>query len=151
MKRKVRNSNFTRRALLAALALVVLGLASGCYVVEDDPYYHEPGIFLGDLEVNWRVDGSQSTTRCDAYGIYRWVVSVRGPESRDVVLDCRADWWSTENDLLDMYEGRYAVTVEAEDIDGYLLAGQSSSVDLMDRGNFVDTLTFQFYPQDFGY
>lgn len=140
------NKTLTRMSLLAGLALL-FGLAAGCYVeVEDDP----GGVYLADLEVKWRVQGSQSVTYCDAYDISRWVIKVRGPESRDVVVDCRAHWWTSENDLLAMSEGHYTVTVEAEDSAGYLLTGQSSTIDLIDSG-YVDVLTFQFYPSDFGF
>jgi hypothetical protein len=138
------------KALLAMVAVFALGLSiTGCYVETTGPY-HEPGVYLGDLEVKWRIDGSQAAGHCDAYGIDRWVVEVRGPESRSVVLDCRQNWWSSESDFLAMYEGRYSVTVTALDALGDTLAVQSGTVDLVDDG-YVQDLTFQFYPFDFGY
>jgi hypothetical protein len=139
------------RTLFALTAALVLGLfVTGCYVETTDPHYHEPGVYLGDLEVSWRVEGSQAVSLCDAYGIDSWDVEVRGPESRDVSVDCRQNWWSSESDLLAMYEGRYTVTVRARDLLGRALAGQSTTVDVVDDG-FVKSLTFQFYPFDFGY
>lgn len=150
MTRKTK-SNLTRSVLLATLALGTLALAGGCYVeTTDDPYYDGPGVYLADLEVKWRIQGSQSPGYCDSYGISKWIVSVRGPESRDVVIDCRDNWWTTENDLLSMYEGTYSVTVEAEDAYGYVVAGQSTSVHLVDSG-YIDVLTLEFYPYDFGF
>ena len=137
------------KALLAVAAVLALLSTAGCYVETTGPY-PEPGVYLGDLEVSWRINGSQAVGQCDGYGIAQWVVEARGPESRSVVLDCRQNWWSSETDFLAMYEGRYSVTVTALDAQGYTLAVQSGTVDLVDDG-YVQDLTFQFYPFDFGY
>ena len=119
---------------------------TGCYVDVVDG----EGVYLADLEVNWRIQGSQSVTHCDTFGIERWEVSLRGWESRDLLVDCRAHWWSSENDLLALHEGTYTVTVRAVDAGDYVLATESTQLDLIDQG-YLDTLTFEFYPEDFSY
>jgi len=141
--------NRRNTGVLLLAAALSLGLVAGCYVeVEDGP--HAPvGTYLADLQVDWRVQGSQSATYCDAYDIEQWVVEIQGPESRRSVIDCRAHW-SSENDFLALYEGNYQATVQAVDGLGYTIASQSTHIDLLDRG-VVDTLTFEFLPQDFGF
>ena len=135
---------------LALLASVVLGLgsAAGCYVDVDDEY--DAVSYLADLEVTWRIAGSQSAGYCDSYGIDHWIVEVRGPESRDVVVDCRANYWSSENDLIALVEGYYEITVVAADALGHALAIQSTHIDLFAEP-FLQNVGFQFYAYDFGY
>jgi hypothetical protein len=136
----------TRLALFSALLLAV-GLAAGC-VVDVDDHGHGPGVFLADLQVDWRIQGSQSTSFCDAYGIDHWIVRVNGPEVREAVVDCRAHYWSSENDFLALTEGSYDISVKAIGPAGYVLARQDTFVEVLDLG-YTDVLTFQFRGSDF--
>jgi len=140
-----------RSIKLAGLTAALLGLGAlaGCVVVEEDPYGPAP-IYLADLQVDWRILGSQSADYCDAFGIQSWIVEVRGPESRDVVVDCRAHYWSSENDLLSMFEGHYDITVRAVDRYGYTVALQGSRLDLLADG-YLRQLSFEFRSHDFGF
>ena len=151
MKRNKRFGIRWKPLSLVMALLLSLGLAVGCYVeVEDHGPGPSPAPFLADLQVDWRIQGSQSANYCSAYDIASWIVEVNGPEYRESVIDCRAHWWSSENDFLSLSEGTYTVTVTAVDPLGYTLAKQSSVVDLLDLG-YTDQLTFQFYASDFGF
>jgi hypothetical protein len=148
MKRNTKKDWIQRFFIIAVLSLS-LGAVAGCYVeVEDGGPVG--GVYLADLQVDWRIAGSQSATYCDAYDIDRWVLTVSGPESREVYVDCRAHYWSSENDLLALYEGTYNINVRAVSSTGATVASQSSTVSVYDKG-YVDNLTFQFYPVDFGF
>ena len=134
----------TRRAntTFAALsALVALSLAAtGCLVTVDDEL--TPGIavhvdidarpLLADLQVDWTIDGSDAPALCSIYGVQRWEVTLHGPEIRQTMVDCRDNWWSSENDFTALRAGEYRVTVRA--LDGYdnLVASVATSVGLYD-------------------
>jgi hypothetical protein len=141
MKRNTKKDRIGRLVLLALL--LSLGAVAGCHVEVTDSVGG-----LADLQVDWRIHGSQSTSYCDAYDIDRWVVTVTGPETRDVFVDCRAHYWSSENDLLALYAGTYDITVRAVSPTGFTIASQSTTVSVYDKG-YVDSLVFQFSDFDF--
>ena len=126
--------------------LVIFILFSGCYVgVEDAPYIRGPFV---DLEVEWRIEGSESATYCDLFDIAKWEVVVDGPETRMSTIDCRKYWWSSENDFLSLYEGTYKVSISAFDHWDYLVAQKRTITHLVDMG-YVNKMVFYFGPLDF--
>ena len=137
----------TRRNVLFATALLSFGVffASGCWVeVEDDGVHTGVGLgvdvdvdvqpALADLEVSWTIDRGDSATLCSIYGVDRWRVTIYGPESRDSVLDCRANWWSTEADLYGLPHGDYRLTITGLDRDGMIRGSLSTPVYLYGLG-----------------
>jgi hypothetical protein len=132
-------------ALFASLLVGIGFLASGCYLeVQDEE------IFLADLQVDWTIQGSDAASLCSAYGVDYWLVEVDGPESRTVELDCHVHFWSSENDLLALNEGSYTVRVTALDAFRLPVASQWTSTSLYDTG-YLNRLSFNFLPSDFGY
>jgi len=136
-----------RRAILSTLALGLFTLGTGCLII-DDSAHPAPSYELVDLRVEWNIAGLRSPDLCSDYSVDRWIVEVRGPESRDVVLDCRLYSWSTENDLTLLPAGSYSVRVRA--LDGYGLerAIQGASVDLLPNGALTQMMV-DFYGADF--
>jgi hypothetical protein len=127
-------------AILSAL-VAAAAASSGCMIeVTDDGL---PVSGLADLEVRWTIDSVDSANLCSVYGVRSWLIELRGPESRDVVLDCKDNYWTTENDLLMLEEGFYDVRVVALDRNGYELARRSTSIDLFDRG-YVEVVRLDF-------
>jgi hypothetical protein len=121
-----------------------LFVVSGCWLGLDidDPYYRP----LGDMEVSWSIEGSQSPVLCDVFGVRIWVLEVDGPEHRSVVLRCHGDFWSSENDLASLEVGHYRVQVRAEDEHNQPRAQLEAEVHL-DEG--FRELNINFLPQDF--
>ncbi len=142
--------NTTARKLVLFLALLMgMTLVSGCYL-ELDPYgpedpYWEDRI---DLKVDWSYQGSDSPSWCDALNVDRWVVELRGPESRNVVVNCHKDFWSSENDLLSMDPGHYTVRVKAMDHHDHMVAARTVAVDLSDPA-FMENVDINFNAADF--
>jgi hypothetical protein len=136
-------------SMFSALLLAMTFLAtSGCYI--EDEYYYEDGVYLADLQVDWSIQGADSSGLCGVYGINRWIVEAHGPEARTTELNCSKYYWSTENDFAAMTEGTYVITVRAIDHLGHAFAAQSSSITLHDVGQ-THTLHFDFLPTDFGF
>jgi hypothetical protein len=124
-----------------------LTLSSGCYLEVTDN--GQPiDTYLADLQVNWTIDGVDAASLCGTYGISRWRVTVSGPDSRSVILDCRSQNWSTESDLFGLAEGHYSIAVTAEDLSLRSLATVSTTFDLMDQGR-VESVQIAFYGNDF--
>lgn len=136
-------------ALFASLLIGVGILASGCYweVHDEGPV---GSVYLADLEVDWTIQGSDAASLCSAYGVDYWLVELDGPESRSVELDCHVHFWSTENDLLALSEGSYTIRVTALDSYRLPVASQWTSTSLYDAG-YLQRLSFNFLPSDFGY
>jgi len=137
----------SRRLILTASVLAAAVLATGCMVtVEDDLVdFRLP---LSDLQVDWTINGSSAGALCAGFGIAQWELRVRGPESRDVLLDCRAHWWSSETDLFALPEGSYQIDVRAVDAYGATLAQLSSGASVYGEGH-LEVLSFDFIAQDF--
>jgi hypothetical protein len=134
---------------LAAIAFLGAGLSAAC-VLEVDP---EGPLFsndsrTADLYVTWMLEGADEPSLCDSYGIETWTVELRGPESRDVTVDCRLDTWSTEVDLYNLYEGNYTVTLRAFSAGGVQLAAGTGSLGVFDTG-LVNNLVLRLYSTDF--
>ena len=138
----------TRKRLSLLIAVALSGIqATGCVVAVDEEVIQSSSS-LGDLEVRWSIDGDESSALCDSLGIQRWEIEVRGREDRDVRLDCRDHWWSSETDFFSLYAGLYQVSVIAIDYDGRALAGLSSSI-LVRDDRLVDRLELEFSRYDF--
>jgi hypothetical protein len=118
---------------LSLLAVITLGIAmtSGCVIAVDE---NGPFNNLVDLEVSWTINGSDSASLCGVYGVNTWLLEVRGPESRNVVLDCRDNYWSSENDLLLLPEGSYDVRLTALDGGSAQSGSMQTSLYLWDDG-----------------
>lgn len=133
------------RALSMMVVAALCGVATtGCVVVD--------GTTTADMEVGWTIDRVDAASLCDVYGIESWVVEVRGPESIDVPVDCRAEDWVTGNALYDILEGAYTVDVVALDAGGFELASIGTTVDLLFDGslNTVDkSIDVDFTDSDF--
>ena len=137
-----------KRKLTLTLALLAIAIgATGCIIAVDEDVL-DPAITRVDLRVDWKISSSSSTSLCSAYDVDQWLVSVRGPESRDLVLDCRSHWWSSESDLFSLREGNYKISVRA--VDGYdsTQAALTANVDLYDRGG-IEQVTLNFRSSDF--
>jgi hypothetical protein len=119
------------------------GASFGCDL-DDDP----DALFLADARVEWTIEGSTAPALCSAYGIEDWIIEVRGPDSFDVVVDCRADFWTSGTALFDLLEGFYTIRVRAVDAFDVTLAVIATDIELIDDG-FVDELEFTFLPEDF--
>lgn len=139
-----------RRLLVGIVFLAALPLlATGCTSNEcDGPDCGGPGVLVADMEVEWSIDGSLASTECDYFGIDHWVVTVDGPEPRQVVADCYDDPWDTGTGLYAIEEGLYNIDIAAVDIDGYDVGGASASIDLIDEGG-VEIVSVVLYPEDF--
>lgn len=145
-----RTARATLRNKLRTLALLTAlfgaaAFASGC-IVEADPGPF--GSRLADMEVQWTIAGVDAASLCDAHGVKTWIVELRGPEHRDVVIDCRANYWTTENDLLMLSQGFYDVRVIALDSADVEIARLETPFDLFDSGR-VEVLHFDFSPAQF--
>ena len=141
---------FTKKLRTLAILTALVGAAAmsaGC-MIEVDENGAPIGSHLADLEVRWSINGADRAALCSMYGINEWLVELRGPETRDVVLDCRDNYWTTENDLLLLREGFYDVRVVALDSGGFELARRQTTVDLFDRG-YVDVLRLDFRSSQF--
>ncbi|MCK5799629.1 MAG: hypothetical protein KAI47_20705 [Deltaproteobacteria bacterium] len=133
-----------RTLALVTAIVAAASAASGC-ILQTDMGTGSSAFGLADLEVRWTIAGRDSASLCSAYGIDSWVVELRGAESRDVVLDCRNNYWTTENDLLLLQEGFYNVHVIALDTTGYEISRLNTSVNLIDQG-YVDLVDLDFSP-----
>ncbi len=143
----------TKAKQLVLVGALILGMTTvtGCYLElapygPDDPYW----VDHIDLKVDWSYKGSDAPTWCDALGVDRWVVELRGPEDRDVVVSCHKDFWSTENDLLHVEPGDYTVRVKALDDRSQMVASRTVAVDLTDPEQ-MQNLNVNFKPTDFHY
>jgi len=145
-----RKLNTTVRQLVLLGALVMgMTLVAGCYLDlepygPEDPYWED----RIDLKVNWSYQGSDSPSWCDYLNVDRWVVELRGPDSRDVVVSCHKDFWSSENDLLSVDPGHYTVRVKALDCAGHMVASKTMAMDLNDPG-YMENVTINFNAADF--
>lgn len=140
MTRATLKKKLSTLAILSALVAAAVA-SSGCMIEVNEEGLPVSG--LADMEVRWTIDGVDSASLCSVHGVNSWLVELRGPESRDVVLDCRDNYWTTENDLLMLEEGFYDVRVVALDRNGYELARRSTTVDLFDRG-YVEMVRLDF-------
>ncbi len=143
----------THSCLLVAAALSVTLLAGGCEVqvgTHHDPYAPAAVVSgpLGDLEVSWTVDGDDRAGLCDYYGISHWTVQVRGPEARDVLVDCMTSYWSTGSDLYDLTEGTYSITLQAFDTYGATMLVHTTSYPVYADGR-VAQVAFPLSGSDF--
>lgn len=100
------------------------------------------------MEVRWTIGGVDAASLCETHGVKTWVVELHGPEYRDVVVDCRANYWTTENDLLMLSQGVYEVHVIALDKADVEIARLETPFDLYDSGR-VEVLHFDFSPAQF--
>ena len=141
-----------RNLFITAPLVLVFGivLASGCYVEVDDGYVPSGSVeievdttvaSLTDLQVDWTIDHSDAAMLCSIYGVDRWEVSIHGPESRDTILDCRTNWWSTEADFFELAVGSYRVTVTAVDDFGLIIGSVSTSIAAYD---YSENLSINF-------
>ena len=142
------NTTFRQFVLFGALITSMI-LVAGFYLDlepygPDDPYYED----RIDLKVDWSYQGSDSPSWCEALNVDRWVVELRGPESRNVVVNCHKDFWSSENDLLSVETGHYTVRIKALDDAGHMVASRTMAVDLLDSA-FLEKVTVNFNAQDF--
>lgn len=151
MRSNRKNNRLSSVGMLSLMLVAGLAL-SGCYIELDEEVFDDGTTYsyLANMRVDWSIHGSSSASLCSMYGIDTWRIEVRGPESRTVDLDCRADFWSSENDLLAIEEGTYTVRVRALDDWGYQLAVLSTSLYLHDDG-YVENLAFEFDVSDFVY
>jgi hypothetical protein len=131
-----------QHTIVAGVATICLTALAACDIEV------EPFPLRADLEVDWSIDGSTSPALCDAYDIDFWVIEVRGPESFDVDVDCRAHYWTSESDLHDLLVGTYTVRVRALDPLGRTLAVQQARLTILDDG-VIDVLELLFLPRDF--
>ncbi len=145
MSRVILTKKLRTLAILSALVTAVAA-SSGCILEVNDN--GRPVTGLADMEVRWSIDGADSALLCNVHGVDSWLVELRGPEARDVVLDCRDNYWTTENDLLMLGEGLYDVSVTALDCKGYEIARRSTMVDLFDRG-YVEIVRMSFHAGQF--
>ena len=136
------------------LGIIIVGFvsivfASGCYVEVDDRF---PGAvdvdvdvdvapLMTDLEVGWTIDHSDAAFLCSLYGIDRWKVTIYGPESRENVLSCRDNWWSSEADFHSLLVGDYRVTVTAVDDFDMIIGSVSTTILAFDHS---EQLTINF-------
>lgn len=147
-----RNSNTNTKQLVLVGALILgMTLVTGCYL-ELDPYGPEDPYWVDhiDLKVDWNYEGSDAPAWCDALGVDRWVVELRGPEDRDVVVSCHKDFWSTENDLLSVESGDYTVRIKALDDHNHMVASRTVALDLHDAEH-LQNININFKPADFHY
>lgn len=131
---------------LSIVVMMTLGIAvtaSGCVIAIDDDLFRS-----ADLEVTWTINGSDSASLCGVYGVDSWMLEVRGPESRNVVLDCRDNYWSSENDLLSLPEGSYDVRLTALDHGDRQIGKLATSLYLWDDGH-VEHLSLDLIDSDF--
>jgi hypothetical protein len=144
MTKAYRALKHTRRLLVASI-LAGLALTAGACVIDGEYLYVDdgPGSSYADLEVRWTIHGAESATLCSNYDIKTWIVEIRGPESRDAVVDCRNHYWSSENDFLMLREGDYTVRVTALDANDRELGSLSSYRYLYDQGS-VELLQMNF-------
>jgi hypothetical protein len=135
--------------ILTALTLSTI-LSTGCVVEtgHHDPYSPVSYAALADLEINWTIGGEDSPALCDYYGISHWTVEVRGPEARDVGVDCRSSVWTTASDLHLISEGNYIVTLRAVGLGGETAMIRSTSVDVLANG-YVTQIDFPLGHADF--
>jgi hypothetical protein len=147
-----------RRAIFSTTTMMLtmtMLAAAGC-VIEVDPDHSTISAspappsypLLADLEVRWSVSGDQGAALCGYYGVGRWIVEVRGPESRDVVVDCWSARWTTGTDLHLLAEGRYTVTLRGLHDSGVQMAARSTSLSLYGDGLVTD-VAFTLVPADF--
>ena len=140
MKNSKINQIKNRHRLGALVLVAALAVGASACAIEVDPGY---GPYVGDLRVDWRIHGSQAAGLCDAYAVSRWVVTVSGPESRELELSCHGDYWSSESDFFALSEGLYSVEVRAFDGQGGYRFGKQASAEVVDDG-LVQQLTFNF-------
>jgi hypothetical protein len=127
----------------AARAAILVFLAPLAACGGDIP----PGLHGADLEVGWSIGGSTAPGLCDTHGIERWVVGVRGPEPREVHLDCRLQEWNSATYLHDLDEGAYAVGVRALDPLGGARARSMTDLRLVEDGA-IDIVELTFAARD---
>jgi hypothetical protein len=119
------------RLILGAVVLATLAVVS-CTV-----------ILIGDMEVRWNVNGSQSSSACSTYGVATWRVSASGPEIRTLPAITCGVAWSTGTTFYDLEEGTYKVTVDAIDASGATLATATDSAVVL-SGSVPVTPTLYF-------
>ena len=148
MSRKLNNTTVRQLVLLGALVMGMT-LVAGCYLDLEpfgpgDPYWED----RIDLKVQWSYQGSDSPSWCDNLNVDRWVVELRGPESRDVAVSCHKDFWSSENDLLSLEPGHYTVRIKALDGASHMVASRSMALELHDA-SYLESVTVNFNAEDF--
>jgi hypothetical protein len=108
------------------LVFLPLLLAASCHVE-----------LLGDLEVQWSINGQLDSGYCTTYNIGTWRVVVDGPERYSWEVPCGTAW-ETGTVFYSIVEGSYSVTVEALDTADQQLAYKSTGVSVIGLGNIVD-------------
>jgi len=112
--------------LLARLAVAVMLITPSCVVVHTE-----------DLELAWRVDGSDSPSHCSEFGIDTWLIDVVGPETASIDSPC-GDPWDSGTILHNLEGGLYAVTIRAVDADGTAIGRSELDVDLRGASGVVN-------------
>lgn len=141
-------SGWLAPALLAAL---LASSATGCVIESDGPFVDDRNTpYLGDLEVNWTLLGSDAPSRCARYGIDRWVVLADGPEEAESVVSCEGDTWTTADDLFALAEGTYDITLTGIDRFDRAIVETALRTPLVDDGRTlvidIDLLEDDFLP-----
>ena len=116
------------RVLVVALTTI---LFSGCIIDGDfieDEFYDD--FYYADLVVDWQVRDMSESNYCAVLGIDHWILAITGPESRRVYRDCAFDVWSSELDLVSLYEGYYRIRLEGRDSLGRPVSELRADVDL---------------------
>ncbi len=129
------------------LMLSILFLFAAC----STDVYVPPGdeAYLGDLEMQWRVEGYTDPSLCDTFDISFWIAEASGPEYRQSQIDCRFSAWSTEGDFYGLTTGLYTISVTAFNSFSQPHAKLSIQHNVIASG-FLDVYTFDFYASDFG-
>lgn len=86
--------------------IILAGAATAAVVLACHP------VFFHDLEVQWSIGGSKSTSLCTTYNIQTWVVIAEGPEYRRREFPCNQTW-DASNRFHEIEEGVYRVTMQA--------------------------------------
>lgn len=142
------NTKIKQVALLSVLVMAIT-LVSGCYLELEpygpgDPNYEESV----DLVVDWNFHGSDSPSMCDALNVEKWTVELTGEEDRYVEVDCRTNFWSSENDLLSLPPGHYTVKIAALNDLGHPRAVKTMPLELYATSD-LEEVTIDFETSDF--
>ena len=142
----------TTLVLGTTLALSAL-VGTGCFIevgAEVPSVYVDtpvPVTRLGDLEVQWTLEGVGWLSQCDRFGVDYFVAEAHGPEFRQVRVDCRGGAWSTGRNFSGLRVGRYQLLVEARDRFGRTLGSMGVDHDVTGSGH-LDVYRFEFGASD---